>query len=407
MVKNYCVIENGTINVYLNKFIVFVRKQLIIFIKNISNPRFSVRINGFHSFSNSFAILEIRLFSKMSTNNIISDLKSIDISLHIISERLYSIGLSLFRVANEKRPKIFHPIVLSMVMFSLLAKEIVSYLLDNPRLSMMLGDVSFNWKLKPMWNLTMADFLVVCLSVQAIHVFYGVTNEYPFWLIVINNVRDETRSNKYLYLIKLVRMAINSWVIVAFENPIVVYLFSTKITETLTYGLFAGFSNGLLCYYGGPIIFWQILCYCLIAYRFKLQLKLENNRLLQLSKRIDRNIGSNVMNCFESIDRIHGSIREFDRFWSKISFIFVMLFGIVFGVCISQLFGNVEQFMVIILLLLALTFAIDFTTIILSASLIYVEAKKTHRILYKLITQKRMARELHLTLKVNFILNYY
>ena len=84
-----------------------------------------------------------------------------------------------------------------------------------------------------------------------------------------------------------------------------------------------------------------------------------------------------------------------------------MLFGIAFGVCISQLFGDVEQFMLIILLLLALSFAIDVTTIILSGSLIYVEATKTHRMLYKLITQRGMAKNVQLNLKVNFILNYY
>ena len=333
----------------------------------------------------------------------ISDSRSIETSLHIISERLYSIGLSLFRVSNQKRRKIYNPIVVSMVLFVIMAREVVSYSVDNPRLSLMIGDVSFNWKLKPMWNLTVVIAIVICLSDQALHLFYGLTNDYPFWLIVIDNVRDKTRSSKYLYLIKLVGMSINMWVIVASGTATVIYFLSSSITETLTYGLFATFSNGLLSSYAGPNIFWQVLFYCLITYRFKLQLKLENNRLLQLSKRIDRNISSKVMNCFQTIDRIHGSIREFDRFWSKITFIFVMLFGIMFGVSISQLFGNIDPFMRIILIMMSLTFTIIVTTIFVSASLIYVEANKTHRILYKLITHKGMAKNLRLTLKVNFI----
>ena len=333
----------------------------------------------------------------------ISDLRSIETSLHIISERLYSIGLSLFRVSDEKRPKIYNPFVVSMVLLVFMTREVVSYSVDNPRLSLMIGDVSFNWKLKPMWNLTMVIGNVICLSVQAIHVFYGVTNDYPFWLIVINNVRKKTRSSKYLYLIKLVEMSIKMWVIVASGTATVIYFFNSTITETLTYGLFATFSNGLLASYIAPNIFWQVLSYCLIAYRFKLQLKVENNRLLQLSKRIDRNIGSKVMNCFQTIDRIHGSIREFDRFWSKITFIFTMPLGIMFGVSISQLFGNVDHFMSIILIMMSITFTIIITTIYISSSLIYIEAKKTHRILYKLITQKGMAKNLCFTLKVNFL----
>ena len=337
------------------------------------------------------------------SKKIISDLRSIDISLHIISERLYSIGISLFRVSDKKRSKVFHPIVVSTVLIALMTREVVSYFIGDPRLSLMIGDMSFNWKLKPMWNLTMVDGMILCLSAQAIHLFYGMTNDYPFWLIVINNVRDQTKTSKYLYLIKLVGISIKFWVINGSGTATVIYFLSTTITETLTYGLFAGFSNGLLGSYTGPIMFWQVLYYCLIAYRFKLQLKVENNRLLQLSKRIDRNIGSKVMNCFQTIDRIHGSIRKFDRFWSKITFIFVMLFGIMFGVSISQLFGNVEQFMMIFFMMMALNFTIIVTTIYVSASLIYVEAKKTHPILFKLITQKRIAKNLHLTLKVNFI----
>ena len=340
--------------------------------------------------------------SKMS-KNIISNITSIETSLHIISERLYSIGLSLFRVSNEKRPKISNPIVVTIVLFVFMVREVVSYSLDNPRLSMMIGDLSFNWKLKSMYNLTVVIGIVICLSVQAIHLFYGVTNDYPFWLIVINNVRDETRNNKYLSLIKSVGMSIQMWVIVGYSTAIVVYFIKSSITETLTYGLFAAFSNGFLCYYTAPIIFWQVLCYCLITYRFKLQLKVENIRLLQLSKRFDRNIASKVMNCFEAIDRIHGSIREFDKFWSNITFIFTMLLGIMFGVSISQLFGNVDLFMMIILIMMSLTFTIIVTTIYISSSLIYIEANKTHRILFKLITQKGMVKDLQLKLKVNFI----
>ena len=227
-----------------------------------------------------------------------------------------------------------------------------------------------------------------------------------FWLIVINNARDKTKTNKYLYLIKLVGISIKFWVIIASITASVIYFLSTTMTETLTYGLFATFYTGLSAFYSVPIMFWQVLYYCLIAYRFKLQLKVENNRLLQLSKRNVRNNGSKVMNCFQTIDRIHGSIRKFDRFWSKITFIFVMLFGIMFGVCISQLFGNVEQFMLIFFMMMALTFTIIVTTIFVSASLIYVEAKKTHPLLFKLITKKKVAKNLHLTLKVNFIFNY-
>ena len=339
-------------------------------------------------------------------SKMISNLRSIEISLHIISEKLYSIGLSLFRVSNENRPKILHPIVVTMILFVFMTREIVSYSLDNRRLSMMIGDISFNWKLKPMWNMTMIIGIVICLSDQALHLFYGLTNDYPFWLIVINNVRDKTRSSKYIYLIKLVGMSIQMWLIVSPGTTTVIYFLSTTIIETLTYGLLAAFSNGFLSFYTSSIIFWQVLCYCLIAYRFKLQLKVENNRLLQLSKRIDRNIGSNVMNCFQTIDRIHGSIREFDRFWSKMTFIFIMLVGLMIGVCISQLFGNIDFFMIIVLIMLSLTFTIIVTTLFVSASLIYVEAKKTHRILYKLITHKGMAKNLRFTFKVNFILKF-
>ena len=200
-----------------------------------------------------------------------------------------------------------------------------------------------------MWNLSIVVSIVICLSHQTIHYFYGMRNDFPFWLIVVNNTRDETIKTKFRYLIKFVEMSIKLWLILVPLTTIVVYLLSSTTTEALTYGLFATFSNFCYIYYAVTIIFWQVLCYCLIAYRFKLQLKVENNRLLQLSKRIDRNIATKVMNCFQAIDRIHGSIQEFDTFWSRITFILTALLSISFGISISQLFGKVELIMVMTL----------------------------------------------------------
>ena len=338
--------------------------------------------------------------SKMS-KNIISDITSIDSALHIMSERVYSIGLSLFRVSNEKRPKIMNPIVVTSVLSVLLIREIVSYSVADPRLSMMIGDMSFNWKLKPMWNLTVVVGILICLSHQTIHYFYGMRNDFPFWLIVVNNTRDETIKTKYRYLIKLVEMSIKLWLILVPLTTIVIYLFSSTTTESLTYGLFATFSNFCLIYYAVPIVLWEVLCYCLIAYRFKLKLKLENNSLLQLSKRIDRNIATKVMNYFQAIDRIHGSIQEFDSFWSRITLIFTILLSIAFCISISQLFGKVELIMVMTLALIAMTCSIGLATIFVSASSIYIEANNGHRILFKLIRQKKVTENVYLRLKVN------
>ena len=257
-----------------------------------------------------------------------------------------------------------------------------------------------NWKLKPMWNLNTVVSFVICLSHQTIHYFYGMRNDFPFWLIVVNNTRDETIKTKYRYLIKLVEILIKFWLVVGPLTTIVVYLLSSTITEALTYGLFATFSNFCLIYYNVPIVFWEVLCYCLIAYRFKLQLKLENIRLLQLSKRKDRNIASKIMNCFQAMDRIHCSINKLDKFWSKITFIFTSLLSIIFGITISQLFGKVELIMMISLSMSAMTSSIVLVTIFVSASSIYIEANKTHGILYKLIRQKTETESVHLRLKV-------
>ena len=254
--------------------------------------------------------------------------------------------------------------------------------------------------LKPMWNLTVVVALMMCLSHQTIHYFYGITNDFPFWLIVVNNTRDETIKTKYRYLIKFVKMSIKFWLVVGPLTTIVVYLLSYTTTEALTYGLFATFSNFWLSYYAVPIMYWQVLCYCLIAFRFKLKLELENNRLLQLSKRNDRNNATKIMNCFQAIDRIHCSIQEFDRFWSRITLIFATSLSISFCISISQLFGKIELIMVMTLLMIVLTNSIVLATIFVSASSIYIEANKTHRILHKLNCQKTVTENINLRLKV-------
>ena len=243
-------------------------------------------------------------------------------------------------------------------------------------------------------------FFVISLSSQAIHHFYGVRNDYPFWLIVVNDDKTKNTSTKYLHLIKLVDTSNKFWIITGLSTPMVMYLLNTTTTEVLTYGLLATFSNFWFALYVSPIILWQVIYYCLIAYRFKLQLQLQNNRLLQLSKRIDRNIVTKVIHCFHNINRINGSIRKFDKFWSTITFIITILLAIVFGVSISQLFGRVETIMRVTLWMIILTIAIVLTTIYISASFIYVEASNTNSVLYKLVNQKRMTRTLNSSFKV-------
>ena len=326
----------------------------------------------------------------------------IELSLFMISERLYSIGISMFRVSDKKRLNILNPNVVSIVLTALLVREIVSYFVGDRRLSMMIGDLSFNWMLKPMWNLSIASALVIILSHQTIHRYYGSRNDFPFWLVVQKNSQDMTVETKFPYLIKLVEMSVKLWVVLASVTTIAIYLFGSTTTEALTYGLFATFSNFWLTYYVIQMALWQVLCYCLIAYRFKLQLKVKNNRLLYLSNKIDLNIAIKVKNSLRTIDRIHTSIHTFDKFWSKIAFVFTILCAIIFGVSISQLFSNVELIMKITLSMMAITTSIIITTIFVSSSLIYVEANKTHRILFGLINQKWVAKDLDYKLKVNY-----
>ena len=82
--------------------------------------------------------------------------------------------------------------------------------------------------------------------------------------------------------------------------------------------------------------------------------------------------------------------------------VFATLLSIGFCITISQLFGKVELIMSMTLSIAALTSSSVLATIFVSASSIYVEANKTHRILFKLINQKRVTETVHLRLKVNF-----
>ena len=101
-----------------------------------------------------------------------SRIKTCDQILCFIGEKFYSIGLSHFRFGHQKRGLIYNPFLVLVVCVIIIIRDIVSCLAKDQNISIILGDMAFNWQLKNMWYSQHIIFLSMTPFSQAIHLYF-------------------------------------------------------------------------------------------------------------------------------------------------------------------------------------------------------------------------------------------
>ena len=333
-------------------------------------------------------------------------LRSIEIFLHIISEKLYSIGLSLFRVSDQKRRKLCQPLMVAFVLSLTMLRDLISLSLNDRLLSMKLGDFSFNWKLKAMWNVTIISGALIGLTSQAIHCSYYHGHCNPFWIHTIVQdkfqfvVSKNIHFNKYYKFILLAEWQIRIWTLIGILIPFVAYLVNRPVLEAFTIGIVSSLINFNYSLLLSNIAVWQMLYYCMLIYKFKLQLKLENIKINSLAISSKVNVHSKILPNLRKLNKIFVLINKFDSFWSKIFLSMTACDGIIICMAISQLFGNVGLFMKCMLVILISGIAVNQSFLFIMASCVYMEANKSHLILSRLFANK-IINYLLIKIKVN------
>ena len=103
--------------------------------------------------------------------------------MDFISEKLYLYEVSFFKLGDTKRKIFYHPILIVSILFIILMRELTSLIFNDPALSLLIGDIVYNWRLKSMFNLTIIFGDLVSFNIMIIHFYHSFKNVYHFWPI--------------------------------------------------------------------------------------------------------------------------------------------------------------------------------------------------------------------------------
>ena len=167
-----------------------------------------------------------------------------------------------------------------------------------------------------------------------------------------------------------------------------------------------------LAYYLVNDIIGSVCYFCLLAYKLKLRLQLENLRLKQLSaKPLPISLTEwKLMRIITRIFKIHEQIKDENEFWSKWLFIQMGFISTFLAVFINSMFYNETNMLVFVFLsTVEVIFLIYIYLLNISCIKLHNEANISLKIILKLnfdITQIKMSRIIFL-FKVNILYKTY
>lgn len=331
-------------------------------------------------------------------------------TIDYLGNYLYKIGISLNSNETVKRKLIYNPILMTIILSIVLMRDLLSYLINDRAISLKLGDLSYNWKVKLTWNLTIVIAMTTVVLIKALF--------YSYYLKTIDPSKsDRNFTNKNSKLDKTTEMLLNSIMriieiltMLTFLLPLATLYYSCSIFELFVYGLPWAILLAISALYAFQTFLWQAIYYCLIAYKFKLLLQLENLNLIQLlnisGQSFKTIIEIKFNKIFRSINKIHVNIKISNKFWSKwllFQFLFLCLFCAPF---LTQLFFGEKQILITCMFSLITPLLLCYLLIInLFSQFVYNEANKTYKILTKLIHFNKNIKfyiRFYLKVKINF-----
>ena len=316
---------------------------------------------------------------------IMNELTSVENLSVVISEKLYSIGLLLIKNESNRRKLRYNPIVISSISLIVFIREVLSLSLNDRNISLMLGDFAFNWRLKSMWNLIMITNIAINLSSQIIHLIYHRMNYYPFDIAQSSveesfDIKTEISLKSLNFFIKILTP------FVFFLMSALSYYFNTSLFQTLLIGVPASILMAIMGLYGTQFDFWQLIHFYLTAFKFKLQLKSENNRLnylrIKLSNRV---LAQNLTKTLTRLDHVLSTIVVSNKFWSKYLLCMCSGFGILSSIIIAQLFGNSDIYIKFAFIYIFIPLILFICVLLYSAIRVNNEANNSLKIFYKIL----------------------
>ena len=230
----------------------------------------------------------------------------------------------------------------------------------------------------------------------------------PFWLRNEHKIRDDINLKIRGLLRAFELQSAVGFPLLFFSLSVVIFFIYTSFLETVVYGFPWSVILGIAVIHNAPIILWQILYFCVMAYNFKLELQLENTRLklLALTHR-KRYLSIILFDIMKNMYEIHRRIIVNNRFWSHFLLGICSALGGGLSIYLAQLFEDIDVFTLIFFIWTQISIVSCITMLLISGVGVHNESNKSYYILTNLMANSNslnfpLRSKFKVILKLNF-----
>ena len=295
-------------------------------------------------------------------------------------------SVSRYKYVSIKTPIIFNEVLMNFILIAILVRDLISLMINNEHVSLMLGDIAFNWRDKSLWNIDVILAALTALGNRFLHYYYSKINHFPMKSFEHDKLIDlSCINNKSKYYLKLLKFHIWNITVFGFLTFFIPLSFNLSLIKLLTFGLFWSILGTLFVLYSTLNLSVNMAYFCLLAYKFKLQLRLENNQIKQLStKHLPKVlIERQLLRIISRIFKIYKQIKDENKFWSKWLLIEILFMSSMTATFLTNIiFGEFDKFVFILMLIMIALLFIYTMILYMFCILLHNEANRACNILY-------------------------
>jgi hypothetical protein len=344
-----------------------------------------------------------------------------NLRINCAENHLYKIGLCLTSSGQTRRHLIHNPVLIFIVNIISIMKTIISLLLNEEydHILIINGDFSHFLEVRIHFNIACNLYILLALTSQLIYYYNYKYSIKPTYLKVFEMMSGLvspksiglTKEEEIYGIISITKISYFVCKIItekiipisAMALIMIPYLMNCTIMEIIVYGIPHTILFSLMCYYVYSINIRQMVYFIIICHYIKVKIRELIKNILLINK---------VKRYYKQYERIHRSlnsvyseINEYNsNFWSKYMLTIWFVFGTdVDAVLYCALFSEVN---IVCEMLFKFGFILLFTNfifIINTASSVHLEAKKSFKLLNKLMACNQRTFSYKMNLKVRKI----
>ena len=381
--------------------VVHYSNLLILFIESITNSslnkkkflRFVFRRNSdLNCLFRNILLFILILLTMVSEIQISKKITKTNELISLVIERGYKRGLIKFNKDYRKRSRLFNPKVFNSFLLLLMVRDVSCLFVKDKQLSIVLGDFSHDWELGFQWKLVCICWEILVFIIQIVNHFL-YKNKNNFKIMENESKRVVIDKNR----VNFVRKFDLNLTFFSFIVPIILSFGSMAlkftIKETITFGIFWNLVFSFSITYASNLYIWSLFQFFLFCYRSKLLIRRENCKISQIVSNKTPLSDFRVKGILKNLNIIYLQIEKLNEIWCKFIFISWVVFSLVIGNVVIQIFsGDLGLLMTFMLIAFSLYDLECITFVMLSASSLNSASKRTYKLLSDLFVKQNFKK---------------